>query len=78
MDIELKFGLFKIVANSKIGLAELLANFDACGSGEPLSEVDKQSAFYKTIAPVYPELKSISLFSRLQNNKELTIDQIKS
>ena len=56
----------------------IVRKYDKCGSGEPLSYVKLQSAFYDAVAPVRPEIKTILLFSRMQNNKELTIDQIKS
>ena len=47
----------------------LLANYDTCGSGEPLSVVKKESAFHNAIAPVFPKLKFINLLNKLQNNK---------
>ena len=56
----------------------IIRQYESCDTGVPLTEEEKRSAFYHAVSDTNPELWSASLIRRQAENKDMTLDEIKS
>ena len=56
----------------------IIREYESFDTGVPLTEEEKRSAFYHAVSSNNPELRSASLIRRQAENKEMTLDEIKS
>ena len=56
----------------------IIREYESCDTGVPLTEEKKRSAFYHAVSNNYPELRSASLIRRQAENKDMSLDEIKS
>ena len=73
----------KINKNEKINVFcdrfdTMIREYESCDTSVPVSEEEKRSAFYKAVLCDNSELRLAYLIRRQTDNKEMTLDEIKS
>ena len=56
----------------------IVREYESYDTSVPLSEEEKRSAFYQAVSSDNPELRSACLIRRQTDNKEMTLEEIKS
>ena len=56
----------------------IIREYESYDTSVPLSEEEKRSAFYQAVSSDNPELRSACLIRRQTDNKEMTLEEIKS
>ena len=56
----------------------IVKEYESCNTSVPLSEEEKRSAFYQAVSYSNSEIRSAYLIRRQTDNKEMTLEEIKS